>query len=202
MLFKPLNDSQWIDRWLKAFPTARAIWLYRDYHDVAASAVRKWGSHQREVVKEIARGRLNQLGWRGERLSDETLAIVNRLYTDDLSDIAAAAIKWHVRNQLFFELGLDRIPRVLVVKYEELATEPARAFPRLFHALGTPYDSQFVANVFSSSVGRNREIELPPEVRRVCDQLLERLDRVYRTQQLGLSKGIPVETSSTLAGSH
>src|SRR5210317_1885844 len=33
IIFKPLNDSQNIDRLLKIHPASKAIWMYRDFRD-------------------------------------------------------------------------------------------------------------------------------------------------------------------------
>ena len=68
VVFKPLSDSQWTDWLLSVRPSAKALWLYRGYWDVAGSAERKWGAHQKEVIGRIVNGQIVTSGWRAERI--------------------------------------------------------------------------------------------------------------------------------------
>jgi hypothetical protein len=40
LIFKPINDSQCTLDFLETYNNARAVWIYRDYNDVANSALR------------------------------------------------------------------------------------------------------------------------------------------------------------------
>lgn len=182
VIFKPLCDSQWIDRLLGVHPNARAIWLYRHYRDVAGSAVREWGAHAKTVVGRIAKGELEAVGWRGERISQETVSLVRRLYSPEMSDFAGAALRWYVRNQTYFDLALQRRSDVILARYEDLVLSPDKAFLALFGYLGLQYERRFAEQISSSSVGRFMNVDLPDEVERLCNSMLERFDAVYETR--------------------
>ena len=184
VIFKPLADSQWTDRLLDIDPSAKAIWLYRNYLDVAASAVTKWGGHQRHVVSRIAQGQLKAVGWRAERIAPETMDVIRRLYSPTMSDLAGAALKWYMRNQIYFDLGLGHRAGVSLAKYEDLALKAEQTFPVLFDSLGAKFERRHIRQVFPSSVGRSRKVSLPTEIEEICDGLTARLDSEYASRAL------------------
>jgi len=175
-IFKPICDSQRADALLADFPAARAIWIFRQPGDVARSAVQKWGEHQREVVDAIARGDLAPWGWRTRSLPEEVVAAVRAVHRPDLTAYEGALLFWWIRNSFYFSLGLDRHPRVLLVKYEDLALTPAERFPAVFAHVGASFEPGFVARVHGESVRGERNEEVHPAIRALCAELLERLD--------------------------
>ncbi len=175
-VFKPICDSQEADRILDRFPDSRGMWVYRNPDDVANSAVVKWGEHQRDIVGAAVAGDLDRWGWRTARISDRILADLRGAWRDDLSPHEGALLFWYMRNAFFFELGLDAHPRMLLVRYEDLVTDPLAAFPALFDQVGAPFDPAFVATVRTSSVGRRDPPDASPRIRALCDDLLARLD--------------------------
>ena len=181
-LFKPLCDTQWADRLLDVHPGSRALWAFRHFHDAANSAVVKWGEHQREILRGLATGELSGMGWRGERYHPEDREMAQRVYRDDMTPAEAACAHWALRNALAFRLGLDRDPRVLWVRYEDLVAEPTARFARIFDFLDLPFDPDFVGAVHARSVGRDASPELSPAVRELCEGMLERLEATYRAQ--------------------
>jgi hypothetical protein len=171
--FKALCDSQHADRLLERFPTGRVLWPVRDYAPVADSAVRKWGDGQLRLVRRIA-GDEPFDHWLAERLPEERRALVRELVERDLSVHSAAALKWFLRNELYFDRGLDRRPdRALLVRYEDLVAEPEAGFAEVFGFAGLRFDPQWVAGV--SADRRGPEPELDPRVRELCDDLTARL---------------------------
>ncbi|UCE86300.1 MAG: sulfotransferase [Deltaproteobacteria bacterium] len=182
VVFKPICDAQWTDRILDRHPGSRAIWIYRRYADVVNSAVVKWGDHQKDIMRWIRDEDAERLGWRGERLSDENRDLVKRLYRAQMSPADGAALFWYLRNALFFELGLDRDPRVLTVRYEDLVTNPESEIERVYAHAGCRFEPAFAAGVFASSVGRTPSPPLEAEIRSLCDAMTSRLDAAHRSR--------------------
>jgi hypothetical protein len=182
VVFKPICDAQWTDRILDRHPGSKGIWIYRRYPDVVNSAVVKWRDHQRDIMRWIRDDDADRLGWRGERLSDATRDLVKRLYRDALSPADGAALFWYVRNQFFIELGLNRDPRVLTVRYEDLVTRPETESERVYVHAGCEFQPEFAAGVFSSSVGRTPNPALEPEIRSLCDAMTARLDAEHASK--------------------
>lgn len=174
-VFKPICDSQDAHRLLERFPSARGLWIFRQPGDVARSAVNKWGDHQREVVDAIAAGDLRRWGWRTRHLPADVVASVRAVHRPDLSAYEGALLFWWIRNRFFFSLGLDRHPRVLPLRYEDLVGDPEKLLPEVFAHVGARFSPRFTAQVHSRSLRGEAGEEASPEIRALCARLHERL---------------------------
>jgi len=178
--FGSILDSQFTDKLLSRFDGARAIWVYRHYGDVANSCARmQWGKHLKDYARWVARGELERLGARGERISAETVQLFGELFHEGLSKEDSACLYWYMRNQLYFDLNLHMDPRVLLVQYEDTVLNKEKAFRRVFGFLGFPYDPAIIDDVFSSSVGKHPSPDIDPAIQEVCSALLARLNAHY-----------------------
>jgi hypothetical protein len=171
VLYKPLCDSHLIDRVLDLHPRSKAIWLVRRWGDVANSAVTKWGDHQLDVVRAIAQGRADTVGWRGERIADDLVEDLRQALPEDPTPHDGAALFWYLRNSFWRSLELSQDPRVLLVRYEDLVTRPAEAFPPIFAHLEVPFTADLLADVRATSVGRSPAPAVAPAVAARCDRL-------------------------------
>jgi hypothetical protein len=146
VVFKPVLDSQHADRLLDLHPNAKAIWMYRDYRDVVNSSVKKWQGDQRDIMYGIAVGIRRDPKHHqhaiGERMSDQTINLVKQLGNPGMSPEDGAALLWYVRNLIYFDLGLESDPRVLLVKYEDLVARPRQSFSRIFDFIGCHFDQK------------------------------------------------------------
>jgi hypothetical protein len=178
--FKPVCECHLTDRYLERHERGRAIWIYRAYPDVANSLVRSFGTHQRDILRWIVGGDSDWLGWRGERLPADVVALVKECYRESMSVEEAAALVWYMRTRFFLDLGLERREGVLLVRYESLvADESGATFRRLFEFAGVPFRTEYRSHVFSTSIGKNSRPALGSRIERVCEELLERLDAEY-----------------------
>jgi hypothetical protein len=182
VVFKPLCDSQNIDRLLADHSDGKAIWMFRSYQDVANSAVRKWDGLQRSLIRDLATSEKCS-HWLAERVGEERRQLVKHLYRDDISVHSAAALKWYLRNEIYFDYELDRNPdRILLLKYDDLVLDPAKAFARVFGFLEIQIETQYVNHVFRTSIRKDPFPEIDPKIEYLCDEMMERLDRVLNTQ--------------------
>ncbi len=188
--FGCILDSQRCDRLLARFDGARSIWIYRRYQDAASSSVHRWGEHQKDLARAVAGGDLARLGPRGERITRETVRLFGELYHDRLSLEGAACLYWYLRNSIYFELGLDRDSRVLLLSYEDAVLNSEAAFRRVFDFLGFPYHPEVIGRIFSSSVGRHPWPGAEPRIVELCDALEARLDERHRATG-GTDQGPP-----------
>jgi hypothetical protein len=182
VLFKPICDSQLTDRLLDRHPGSRAIWIYRAYQDVANSLVRKFGDHQKGVVQGIHDRDWTRIGWRGERLPEDLIELSTQLWRPEMPPEEAAAVMWLIRNRFFFDLGLSQDERVLLVRYEDLVTDPTRGFGRIFDFLNMPFDPAIVADVHASSIAKSAFPSIDPRVSSLCDELADRMATAYQEQ--------------------
>ena len=178
--FGSILDSQFTDDLLSRFEGARAIWVYRRYEDVANSCTRmQWGYHLKDFARWVARGELERLGARGERISANTVRLFGELFQEDLSIEEGACLYWYMRNQLYFDLNLHMDPRVLLVQYEDTVLNKENAFRRIFGFLGLPYDLAIIDGIFASSVGKHPWRGIDPAIQEVCHSLKAQLDAQY-----------------------
>lgn len=178
---KPICETHRVNELLARFPGSKAVWIFRHHQAAVNSASVKWTSG-REAVRRLAVGDLTAAGWRAGGLSAERLDLVKRLYRDDMSLHEANAVMWFLRNALFFDLGADLNPDVLLVRYEDLVSTPQEAFARLFDFVGTPLPSGFTRAVHSPRTRKPSFPEISPQVRDLCEELESRMISCYREQ--------------------
>jgi hypothetical protein len=178
-VFKSIVDAQWADRFLERHAGSRAIWICRRYPDVARSAIVKWGDHQQWLINGVRRRAFAELGWRSERLADHVVTTIDRVHRPDLTVQEGAALFWWMRNSILWDRDLAADDRVLIVRYEDLVTDPVPHADRVFAFLGVPFDPSFVSDATPRSV-RDEPLEgLSDEIRELCDTMQLRLDEAY-----------------------
>jgi sulfotransferase family protein len=186
VVFKPVLDSQHTDRLLDLYSNAKAIWMYRSYLDVVSSSVKKWHGGQQEIMYGIAasiqRDPKHHQYAIGERMSDRTLDLVRKLCNPGMSPEDGAALLWYVRNQIYFDLGLEKDQRVLLVRYEDLVTKPQQYFTRIFGFIDCSFDQQYIGDIFDTSIKKNVSPAISEEVDLLCREMMQRLDHQYSVQ--------------------
>ena len=176
VVLKPLVESQRAHELLALFPDTKAVWNYRHYLDVAASNLTAFGADNgvkdlRPFVDD------DPDNWRSQNSLSETRETIRRFFREDMDNMDAAALFWWARCRLYFDLGLDKNPSVLLNRYEDVATNPAGAMRRIYNFIGHPYPGDgVVRDVHPRSVGKGRVSTLSPDVEALCADLLARLD--------------------------
>ncbi|MGP8160571.1 MAG: sulfotransferase [Candidatus Dormibacteria bacterium] len=186
VLFKPLCDSHRVDDLLDRVRTrtpGRAIWVYRDVDGRVRSAVSKFGRNNLLVLADIAAGRAAG-AWQAQRLPASTVEVISSFDYHAMSPETAAALFWWVRNGLYFELGLDRRPDVMLASYDDLLSDPRAGMEAICSFLGLDYRPELIAHITPRS-GSRAALDIDPRVRRLCDQLHERMDTTLRRQRQG-----------------
>jgi hypothetical protein len=178
VLLKPLLDSHRVAALLDllgAPEKARALWAYRDVDARARSALTKFGSSALVVLGEVARTE-RSTRWQAASMTPETHATLRSFDWDRLTPADGAALMWVVRNQLFFDLGLDRRSDAMAVSYEAVVRDPEAVTRAMCAHLGVEWRPRVSARIDQRSV-RVARLELDPRVRELCDAMAERLDR-------------------------
>lgn len=171
-VIKALCELQHLRDYLDAFPHAKAIWIIRYYGDVCRSMARQFSSTAEAL--RLMRQNPDLGGWRGERMSASTHALLRDCVDDDTDEISAAAFQWYMRNRLFFDQGLDGDRRVEIVFYEDLVTNPVPTFAKIFGFLAIDFNDAAVGDVFATSI-RNGELPpIEPRIDALCRELFER----------------------------
>ena len=192
VVLKPICETHRIHELLDRFPGSKAVWIFRHYQGASLSASVKWRSGP-VGLRRLATGDLKAAAWRAGGLTEEKLAVVKRLYRDDMSAYEADVVMWYLRNGLFFDLGADTRPDVLLVRYEDLVGDSRRRFAELFDFIGTPMPERAVEAIKESSGSKREYPDIHPEIRALCDALHDRLvahyeQRIRRRAQAAASE--------------
>lgn len=175
---KPICETHRVNELLARFPGSKTVWIFRNYQAAVNSASAKWTSG-REGVKRLAVGDLAAAGWRAGGLSAERLDLVKRLYRDDMSLHEANAVMWFLRNALYFDLGADTNPDVLLVRYEDLVGKPQESFARIFDFIGASLPSGFGRAIHPPQSRKHLFPEISPDIQSICEKLESRLISRY-----------------------
>ena len=175
---KPICETHRVHELLEHFPGSRGIWIFRRYQDCVNSASQKWSSG-RESLRRLATGDLKGAGWRTGGLTAQKLALVRDLYQDGLSEHAANAVMWYLRNDLYFDLRVHERRDVLLVRYEDLVERPSVACVRMFDFAGVPVPRGYDKDVYASSVAKRPFPAIPDSIRQRCEALEEKLVGLY-----------------------
>jgi hypothetical protein len=176
VVIKSLCELQDIGTLLDGFAPAKAIWVVRDLDDVVNSHLQLWTGMPESIRRIVEEG--DTAGWRGRGMSADTLSVLKDHYHPGLDNPSACALFWYFRNILFFEQNLDRDPRVRLVRYEHLVTNPHETFGSLFSFLGLRYTQRVSRRVFASSVRKANPPAIDPAIRLLCEDLNARLEHV------------------------
>lgn len=175
IVMKPLVESQNIHSLLELSPNCKVIWLYRHYNDVAASNLKKWGlgngiNNLRPIVTN------DQSNWRSEKVSQHVRGKVLQLFKEDMPTLDAAALFWWVRNRLFFEQQLETNADVYLCNYQHLVSAPKEEMKKIYNFIDFPYPGDHIVNhVHQKSIGKGKEVTLSPEIKMLCEELLNEL---------------------------
>lgn len=180
-VYKPLVETQNIIDLFNLFPNSKALWMYRHYKDVTNSLLRKFSTN---VGIRNLRGIVNnsQGNWYSEKVSDSLRLTVEKYFSEQMDPKDAAALFWFVRNQLFYELNLENNSRVLMCRYEDLASQPALVMHQIYCFLDADFNEKNIWEVNVNSVFKGKSIELSTEIEELCDGLLKRLNTTYIEQ--------------------
>jgi hypothetical protein len=175
---KPIAETQNARRILAHFPGAKAVFIYRHYAAVASSNLKLFGQMNGiKNLRAIVRGDVQN--WRADGVSEEVRAMVAARFDEGMNPYNAAALFWYVRNRFFFDLGLDRLPSVMLLRYEDLARDPSGAIERVYRFIGAPCSPAGAMLVRADSAGRDTGLRLSPDIEALCRDLLARLDRAH-----------------------
>lgn len=175
VVFKPLMESQYASELMER-QRAKGIWIYRNFLDVADSAVARWGDSQKKVIDKIVEDDWGSLGWRIERMSRDTIHQLKKIWSPDLSAHEGACLFWWTRNRLFLEQNLFDKQRLMVLKYESMVSDPVQEFGRVFQFLDVPFEPEYVHGIHASSVAKKASLQIRGEIEELCRSCLQAIE--------------------------
>jgi hypothetical protein len=143
--------------------------------------VAKFGDVNLRVLRELANGG-GRTRWQAQRLSSDSLQLIASFDWDKMGPLDAAALFWYVRNRLYFELGLEGRPDVLLVSYDAMVADPAAEMRRICGFLDFPYHPRLVAGITARPPASTPAVALQPQIAACCAELAAELEAARREQ--------------------
>ncbi len=179
VVLKPLVESHRVEELLDYFKGSKAIWAFRNYKDVASSNLRHFGMNN--GIKDLTPiYENNKSDWRGAGASEKVRELVSKYFSQDMNPYDAAVLFWYVRNEIFFEHKLYENPNIMMVRYEDLVTNPEKMMKKIYSFIEKEFPGNHIfAKVHSSSLGKGKEINISPEIKELAEEMTERLMNMY-----------------------
>lgn len=186
VLFKPIVETHRTMELLGAFEKSKAVFISRNYKDTVTSIVSFFGEKTRRTVR----------CWQEEdfaaidtwSIPPEVRGRVSEMYEEDFSLADAAGIYWYVYNSAFCARGMADDPRVLLVLYEDLVTNPEEELRRACRHLTIQYRTSMTRDIFSSSANKGEAPELSVQVEAKCAALWNRIREARRRGHTGMDE--------------
>ncbi len=164
---KPLVESSRAVDLMDAAGDARAIWMLRDFHEVAASNLRRFGpSNPHRDLQPFGSG--DSLDWRCRGATEETYETVTEFLRQGLTPLDAAALFWWTRNQLYFDQRLWEDERIRILRYERACLFSEEVIRSLSAHIGLSLPLRSIVHRIRSQQGGDPAGDLNPEVERLC----------------------------------
>jgi Sulfotransferase domain len=178
--FKIIADSHILPSILDRLSNPKVLWMYREPGPNAASRLAKFPFGTAAIRAVCTNGPGG--GWFAEGVSPSVRRQLRELDRSNFSDFDYACLVWWVRNQLFFEMDLASDPRVRLLRYETLVTQPETTMNALFDWTGMGWSKNSMRFVHARSLKKPSLPRLEPQVEALCMDLLQRLDAKQAAQ--------------------
>ena len=184
IIVKPLVESQNVPELLDYFDNSRALWMFRNYKDVASSNIKHFGiDNGLKDLRPIVNNEPNN--WRSEKVSKQVRDTLSKYYSEDMNPYDAAILFWFARNSIYFDLELHKNPRVMMCYYEDLVLDPEKYVRSIYQRSGQTYpEIKITTEVHSNSRKKGKDIELSPEIEQLAQELQDKLETAYRDKTL------------------
>ncbi len=171
--FKPILNTPQTHQFLKEFPEARLIFIFRHFDDVINSSMKKFGAANRLThVREWMASDFDEFKVAPPAV---TKATVEAHWRPDMGNASGAALYWLFYNRLYLDMDLQEQERVLLVCYEQMVQQPEAVFQRICAHSGITFEPELIAGIHSSSIGRDPAPDVDPALRTACEALYEQL---------------------------
>ena len=173
IVLKPLYESQFAPSYLSAFQGSKALWIYRGYEHVAHSHIHKYTDTNGVAYVEDMLERRKR-SWKNEYITDDAVALLDAWRGRDPNSATGYAIVWYVRTSMYFAFA--DTPNLKLVSYEKLVRDPVESLASVYRFLDLPFDPDYAYIVNSHGVSRRVTLDIAPDVRERCEELMRRLD--------------------------
>ncbi len=177
IVIKSLCELDQILFFLSVFESCKIIWLVRNYSSATDSAIKSFSNFVPQLER-LAENKLSD-GWRGRGMSDATQKIIKQVIcSGDLTEADAAAMMWYYRNILFLEQNLQNNPKVLLLFYEDLVSNPRHILKTVCDFTGIKIHPYLAIRHIHKNSLKKPPIPLREDVESLCANLYSKLKNI------------------------
>lgn len=170
IVMKPILNSFDASDLLKTYSKSKIIWMVRDYRDMVASSMKKFGTIVSGYMKDLVLdGKGNN--WLTLGIPPETLRIISTLDTLHFTPSDWMALVWWSVNRTVILDRLFECERLLLINYEAMVSSPESTLKSVFDFVGLKYQKKAIKYIHAASIGKGAHIELHPQVEGLCQDL-------------------------------
>jgi hypothetical protein len=170
MVLKPILNSFDASIILKNYANSKVIWMLRDYYDVVASAIARFGLTVADYLKEkVLIGKGNN--WLANGIPEETLTILRQVEKSCFTIYDWMALVWWSVNRTIL---IDRVyesERFMLLRYEHLVRSPELILTNLYGFMRLEYKRGIGKYIHETSVGKGSGVHLNRTVQEMCQAL-------------------------------
>lgn len=180
LVMKPILNSFDALYLLENHDNSKVIWVLRDYKDMIASSIKKFGTTVSDFMKDlILHGKGHN--WLSRGVPMETREIISAIDVSDFTPYDWMALVWWSVNRTIILDRLYDLDRFLLLQYETLVQNPGALLETVYAFIGMEYRNKAAKYVHPASVGKGSAIQLHIQVEHLCHDLAEAIFRLPRT---------------------
>lgn len=178
ILIKPLYESQNAIALLDAFPSSKAIWIYRDYREVVRSHLNYYNYNAKDYIMPILKKVSD--GWMGESVSAKVLEIVDTLNIEILTAADCYSLYWIARNDLYNNFHNDE--RFFLLNFEDLLVNTDHIARKIYKHFGLQYNKWYGSIVVNKKLKADSEkkIAIHPVIEGYCQNMFNELREMVK----------------------
>jgi hypothetical protein len=162
---------------LDAWPSAAALWIFRDANSVVDSMIRKWGGNFRAISERVETDLSGKWDLRDlwDNIEDEAEKIAPRAsQAKKQRDIYG--LFWYYRNRLILDLELPQHPRVSLASYADFTVSSDKRIAHLLKEVGlVPPQWRYPLSTRKAPIRDNSKPRLSNPLQEKCDALYDAL---------------------------
>jgi hypothetical protein len=141
---------------------------------MVASSIKKFGIEVSGYMKDFVLYRKGN-NWLSNGLTEDYREIIMSLDTSEFTQLDWMALVWWSVNKTIILDRLTEYDRFCIVRYETLVRNPEIELKLVYNFIGLKYRKKAAKYIRTVSVGKGSGVELNPQVKKLCQNLSEKL---------------------------
>jgi len=179
LIMKPILNSFDASRLLEMHDRGKIIWMLRDYKDMVASSIEKFGPVVSGYIKNLVLFK-NGNSWLSSGIPSETLNMLSNIDSTAFTDYDWMGLVWWTVNRTIMLDRLYQSGRFLLLEYENIVRHPDAVLTQVYNYIGLQYKDRAGKYVSAASVGKGADIPIHPYVRELCENLAHDLTQIHK----------------------